>query len=717
MDIQDFLGLLDNVKSSRSGHTARCPSHDDKNNSLSVSEGDDGRILVKCFAGCDVEQICGALNIEKKDLFCSHFIPPAHTAHMHTCSKHTKNIAKKPVQLKKPVLHTCTLAEYSRAKKIPEDFLLSLGLKDCKYLKRDAIRISYLDKNGHERSVRYRVASKGECFRWRSGCKAMLYGLWRKITTDWIFLVEGESDCHTLWYHDIPAYGVPGAATWNENRDGSAFNDFNRICIVIEPDTGGESVKKWLSRSSIQDRAFVVDLGEYKDPSGLYLSDPSNFKDNINRYMDKAVPWSEVEKQIREDTLENSWAECSELAQKPSILCEFANLIASCGLAGEVKAAKLVFLSLITRILDRPVNNIIEGPSAGGKSFLVGRVVEFFPEDTYLDMTAMSDRSLVYTDRDLRHIFIVLYEASALSSETGAYIIRSLLSENRIKYLVTEKTPEGTHVSRYITKEGPTGLIMTTTAVFRHPENETRTLAISINDTQQQTQDVFRAIANTNNPPIDFTPWHALQNYLQANDNKVVIPYSQQLAELTKPVAVRLRRDFGALLSLISAHALLHRASRGVGCDGNVIATIEDYATVLDLIGDIVSQNVDASVRNTIKETVRAAEYLLDTSDHDYTTILAVARQLNLDRASANRRINTAIRHNYLKTVDQKTKEKRIVLGDPLPGDVSIFPDPDELSVHVCKPVHLGVAHQNDNNSDSYGDVCMCATESGEKKE
>jgi hypothetical protein len=34
------------------------------------------------------------------------------------------------------------------------------------------------------------------------------------------------------------------------------------------------------------------------------------------------------------------------------------------------------------------------------------------------------------------------------------------------------------------------------------------------------------------------------------------------LAELVLAIAVRQRRDFGALLTLIGAHALLHRASR-----------------------------------------------------------------------------------------------------------------------------------------------------------
>jgi len=39
---------------------ARCPAHDDKNPSLSVTETD-GRILVRCHAGCEQDQVIGAL--------------------------------------------------------------------------------------------------------------------------------------------------------------------------------------------------------------------------------------------------------------------------------------------------------------------------------------------------------------------------------------------------------------------------------------------------------------------------------------------------------------------------------------------------------------------------------------------------------------------------------------------------------------------------------
>lgn len=69
MTIPEILSKLDRVRRSGRGWTARCPSHNpDKTPSLSIREGDRG-ILVRCWAGCSLDEICSALGIQKRDLF------------------------------------------------------------------------------------------------------------------------------------------------------------------------------------------------------------------------------------------------------------------------------------------------------------------------------------------------------------------------------------------------------------------------------------------------------------------------------------------------------------------------------------------------------------------------------------------------------------------------------------------------------------------------
>jgi hypothetical protein len=66
---EDFLNLLDGVRKNSQGSSACCPAHDDSNPSLSISLGNDGRVLLHCHAGCTVGEICEALGLHVRDLF------------------------------------------------------------------------------------------------------------------------------------------------------------------------------------------------------------------------------------------------------------------------------------------------------------------------------------------------------------------------------------------------------------------------------------------------------------------------------------------------------------------------------------------------------------------------------------------------------------------------------------------------------------------------
>ncbi len=65
----DILQRLEGVKGRDGKYMARCPNHGDSTPSLSVSLGDDNKILLKCFAGCTTEAIVWSMGLELKDLF------------------------------------------------------------------------------------------------------------------------------------------------------------------------------------------------------------------------------------------------------------------------------------------------------------------------------------------------------------------------------------------------------------------------------------------------------------------------------------------------------------------------------------------------------------------------------------------------------------------------------------------------------------------------
>jgi hypothetical protein len=66
--VELVLSKLPDAKPSGSGWSAPCPAHDDGSPSLSVCEGDDGRVLVYCHAGCSSEAIVEAMGLKMSDL-------------------------------------------------------------------------------------------------------------------------------------------------------------------------------------------------------------------------------------------------------------------------------------------------------------------------------------------------------------------------------------------------------------------------------------------------------------------------------------------------------------------------------------------------------------------------------------------------------------------------------------------------------------------------
>ena len=70
--VERFLDALKqhgcSVKRSGGRWLCQCPAHDDRHPSLAVSEGEDGRALVHCFAGCDVADVCAAVGLRLAEL-------------------------------------------------------------------------------------------------------------------------------------------------------------------------------------------------------------------------------------------------------------------------------------------------------------------------------------------------------------------------------------------------------------------------------------------------------------------------------------------------------------------------------------------------------------------------------------------------------------------------------------------------------------------------
>lgn len=212
--VDDIIPYLEGVKASSGGnYTAKCPAHDDKNNSFSIGSDAEGFAICNCFAGCSQSDIWEAIyKIIGK--------PETDKTEKVKTNKRTKNKV---------------VAEYE-----------------------------YKDADGATVDVKRRYDNKA--FSWKRGTAKRadvlpLYNLEDILTAVDVFAVEGEKDVNTL-----KALGYPATST----KDGFTSENMHyfegkNIFVIEDNDAPGRKTAKkaaTLAKSSAA-HVKIIDLAAY----------------------------------------------------------------------------------------------------------------------------------------------------------------------------------------------------------------------------------------------------------------------------------------------------------------------------------------------------------------------------------------------------------------------------------------------------------------------
>lgn len=402
------------------------------------------------------------------------------------------------------------------------------------------------------------------------------------------------------------------------------------------------------------------------------------------------------------------------LAHEPDLLAKVVKTVHDLGVAGEDRVIRGTYLTALSQVLAEPISLVVKGTSAGGKSYSTKTTLLLFPADDFYSVTAGSQRSLIFTDEEFSHRTIVMFEATALrevaekrDGDMTAMIVRTLLSEGRIVYDMTERGDDGKMGARRIVKEGPTNLIVTTTADNLHNENETRLLSLTVDESEDQTRAVLRKIAARRNQfapaePPDLTPWHELFHWLKHHgEHRVYIPYAEYLADVAAAAVVRMRRDFSTLLGMIEAHAIAHQATRKRDQYSRILATEDDYKAALCILAEAFAVSSGQQIKDSVRRAVTAVADLGGVGKD--VTVAEVARHLKRDRTVVTRGLKESATLGYLTNQEDKQgKPARYRSGpDSLPEDKPALPP--ELPSEACTPTHL--AHLSPQVSEGCADV------------
>ena len=357
------------------------------------------------------------------------------------------------------------------------------------------------------------------------------------------------------------------------------------------------------------------------------------------------------------------------------------------------------------------MNAAIKGTSAGGKSEIRKRLLAFFPPEDIVNFTSLNEKALLYYEGDFSHKILSMGEAAAADEQSFQdYLLRELMSERRLVHRAPQKVGNEI-VTVTIEKNGPVVFLVTTTKDKLHEENETRLTSLQIDDSESQTRQVLDMVAQVDGlrdtATIDYEPWQNFQRWLAAGECRVVVPFAEVLSKQIPPVAVRLRRDFGQVLSAVKAHALLHRDQRDSDDAGRIIADIEnDYETVRKLTAPIVAQGSGVAVSAAMMETIAAvAKATAGMPKEEGADAKVIAKLLKLDRSATWRRLSVACDDGYIVNMEQRRRmpgKYRVTGQEAEP--VEILPKAEDLS---AKFAHTPPESVHSCNRDEIADISL----------
>lgn len=220
MKIEEVLNLIKNVKENGPGkYTGLCPAHPDTKPSLSITTGNDERILLKCHAGCRVQDIVNSLGLQMSDLFQDKKSLPN--------SKPVKNNTYRKTQ---PFEH------------------YQLGYPTEKY--------AYIDENSEViyYNCRFQLPNGDRAFRqcdasglnWSTkNIKPKVpYNLPKVIESKQVIIVEGEKDVHTLAKMGfVGTCNVAGAGNWTGDLN-QHFNGKQIYFLADQDEAGRKHIAK-----------------------------------------------------------------------------------------------------------------------------------------------------------------------------------------------------------------------------------------------------------------------------------------------------------------------------------------------------------------------------------------------------------------------------------------------------------------------------------------
>jgi len=282
--------------------------------------------------------------------------------------------------------------------------------------------------------------------------------------------------------------------------------------------------------------------------------------------------------------------------QKPNLLKRIDALIEAAGIIGEQASRMTAFVVASSYKMLFPMHGLIQASSGKGKSHLINTVASLMPPEDVINLSRITSRSLYnYQKDELMYKLIVIQDEDGLDEES-LYALRELQSAGFIASSTSSKNSFGKHQSRVTRVNGHFASLMASTKSEIYTDNESRSIQIGIDESDEQTQ---RIIEYTNKVRAGLiskqettNAKHLLRNCIRLLKSKEVINPYAHLIKL--PVQAKmLRRLNNQFQDFVAQITLLNQYQRETDESGRILTTKQDVIDAVSIFFASIMFKVD----------------------------------------------------------------------------------------------------------------------------
>ena len=360
----------------------------------------------------------------------------------------------------------------------------------------------------------------------------------------------------------------------------------------------------------------------------------------------------------------------------PDLFSEFLEAVRRQGLVGEEKAALVILIVVVSRLLKRPLNLMLKGKSSSGKNHVVRKVLSLVPRSAVIEITSSSARAWNYSRDAFRHRLVLLQERNEASG--AVHPMRLLISEGKLVRLVTTRE-NGQWVTKRYVAQGPIASISTTTKDRLEPDDESRSLSCWTDESEAQTARIVHAYGFERRlSTFDRRAWREIHNLLQQRSHReILLPrWLHRFADLVYTKDLKVRRYYPAFVEACRTVALIRCFQKSPSSCGRLMVDFIDVAIAASIMDEVSAESIHKS-EGPIGETRKVVEQISRSKNGAPVGRKDLEVELRISRGQAYRMLSSAADAGAIYRVNKPVKgNAKRYLPTPRPRFV---PRPAEL--------------------------------------